>query len=144
MRCHTGVMASCQPLLHSERYSNSNWREKIFETMFFEAWRLRKRLQMIVFIAAIVSDKFSSKSELSSRFFGRLKFFALFEYLSLTLSVIDQPSVSKTRAVHSRPSAHYRSNRTDYRIDRIELDKKSKFFRFGFLAFFRPPSVVQS
>ena len=69
--------------MYSERYSNSNWREQIFETMFFEAWRLRKRLQMIVFIAAIVSDKFSSKSELSSRFFGHLKFFALFEYLSL-------------------------------------------------------------
>ena len=31
--------------------------------MFFEAWRLRKRLQMIVFIAAIVSDKFSSKTD---------------------------------------------------------------------------------
>ena len=31
-------------------------------------------LKMIVFIAAIDSVKFSSKSELSSRFFGRLKF----------------------------------------------------------------------
>ena len=30
--------------------------------------------EMIVFIAAIDSVKFSSKSELSSRFFGRLKF----------------------------------------------------------------------
>ena len=38
---------------------------------------------MIVFIAAIDSVKFSSKSELSSRFFGRLKIFARFEYLSL-------------------------------------------------------------
>ena len=40
--------------------------------------------------------------------------------------------------------ADYRSNRTDYRIDRIELAKKSKFFRFGFSAILRPPSVVQS
>ena len=57
--------------------------KKFFENVFFEAWRLRKRLQMIVFIAAIVSVKISSKSELSSRFFGRLKFSARFEYLSL-------------------------------------------------------------
>ena len=38
---------------------------------------------MIDLIAAIDSVKFSSKSELSSRFFGRLKFSARFEYLSL-------------------------------------------------------------
>ena len=35
-------------------------------------------------------------------------------------------------------------NPENYRIDRIELDKKSKFFRFSFSAIFRPPSVVQS
>ena len=43
----------------------------------------RKCFQMIDFIAVIVSVKFSSKSELSSRFFGRLKFSVRFEYLSL-------------------------------------------------------------
>ena len=36
--------------------------------------RRNKIFEMIVFIAAIDSVKFSSKSELSSRFFGRLKF----------------------------------------------------------------------
>ena len=38
---------------------------------------------MIDLIAAIDSVKFSSKSELSSRFFGRLKFSVRFEYLGL-------------------------------------------------------------
>ena len=43
--------------------------------MFFEPeWR-GKLSEMLEFIAAIDSVKFSSKSELSSRFFGRLKFF---------------------------------------------------------------------
>ena len=60
-------------------YSNRGWREKIFENMFFEAERRGKLFQMKVLGAAIDSDKFSSKSELSSRFFGRLKFSALFE-----------------------------------------------------------------
>ena len=64
-------------------YSNRGWREKIFENMFFEAERRGKLFQMKVLGAAIDSDKFSSKSELSSRFFGRLKFFVLFEYLGL-------------------------------------------------------------
>ena len=72
-----------EPHKNRDKYSNRNSREKFFENVFFEAWRLRKRFQMIVFIAAIVSDKFSSRSELSSRFFGRLKFFVLFEYLGL-------------------------------------------------------------
>ena len=42
-----------------------------------------KVFQMIDFIAAIVSIKFSSKSELSSRFFGRFKNSVLFEYLGV-------------------------------------------------------------
>ena len=59
----------------SEQYSNSNSREKLLETIFFEAaWR-RKLFQMKVFGAAIDSEKCSSKSELSSRFFGHLKMF---------------------------------------------------------------------
>ena len=52
---------------------------KRFENIFFEAERRGKLLQMKVFGAAIDSDKFSSKLELSSQFFGRLKFSALFE-----------------------------------------------------------------
>ena len=60
-------------------YSNRGWREKIFENMFFEAERRGKLFQMKVLGAAIDSDKFSSKSELSSGFFGCLKFSALFE-----------------------------------------------------------------
>ena len=60
-------------------YSNRGWRETIFENMFFEAERRGKLFQMKVLGAAIDSDKFSSKSELSSQFFGRLKFSALFE-----------------------------------------------------------------
>ena len=60
-------------------YSNRGWREQIFENVVFEpVWR-GKLFQMKVFGAAIDSVKFSSKSELSSRFFGRLKFSALFE-----------------------------------------------------------------
>ena len=56
--------------------------------MFFEPVWHRKRFQILVFIAAIDSVKFSSKSELSSRFFGRLKFSVLFEYLGLTYLTI--------------------------------------------------------
>ena len=60
-------------------YSNRGWREKFFENVVFEpVWR-GKLFQMKVFGAAIDSDKFSSQSEVSSRFFGRLKFSALFE-----------------------------------------------------------------
>ena len=43
----------------------------------FPAKLLKKNLEMIVFIAAIDFVKFSSKSELSSRFFGRLNFSAV-------------------------------------------------------------------
>ena len=60
-------------------YSNRGWREKIFENMFFEAERRGKLFQMKVLGAAIDSDKFSSKSELSSRFFGRLKILVIFD-----------------------------------------------------------------
>ena len=67
----------------SDRYSNSGSREKLFENIFFEpVWR-GKLFQMKVWVAAIDSVKFSPKSELSLRFFGRLKFFVLFEYLGL-------------------------------------------------------------
>ena len=44
----------------------------------FEAERCGKLFQMKAFCAAIDFVKFSSKSELSSRFFGRLKFSAVF------------------------------------------------------------------
>ena len=55
--------------------SNRGWREKNFENVFFEpVWR-GNLFQMKVFGAAIDSVKFSSKSELSSRLFGRLKLF---------------------------------------------------------------------
>ena len=69
--------------LFSDKYSNSFSRTKICETIFLEPeWR------GICFpdvdpIAAMNSVLFSSKSELSSRAFGRLKFSALLEYLSL-------------------------------------------------------------
>ena len=69
----------CPQHINRANYSNRGWREKIFENMFFEAERRGKLFQMKVLGAAIDSDKFSSKSELSSRFFGRLKFSALFE-----------------------------------------------------------------
>ena len=45
-------------------------------------------------------------------------------------------TVNVSRAVHHRPTAHYRSNRTDYRIDRIELDNKFNFFVSVFRCFF--------
>ena len=53
-------------------------------------WR-GKLLEMIDFTAAVNSIKFSSKSELSSRFFGRLKFFALFEYLRVPKNLRCRP-----------------------------------------------------
>ena len=58
-------------------------RKKLFETIFFEpGWR-KKLFRDVDLIAAIRSVFFSSKSELSSRFFGQKKCFVLFEYLSL-------------------------------------------------------------
>ena len=60
-------------------FRNSGSREKFFENVFFEpVWR-RKLFQMKVWVAAINSIKFSSKSELTSRFFSRLKFRFFFE-----------------------------------------------------------------
>ena len=60
-------------------FSNSGSREKNIENVFFEpVWR-RKLFQMKVWVAAINSIKFSSKSELTSRFFSRLKFRFFFE-----------------------------------------------------------------
>ena len=47
-----------------------------------------------VLVAANDSVKFSSKSEPSSRFFGRLKFFALFEYLSLIRYPVGNKGIS--------------------------------------------------
>ena len=43
----------------------------------------KKFSEMIVFMAAIDSVKKSSKSELSSRFFGRLKFSAVFRIFAI-------------------------------------------------------------
>ena len=53
---------------------------------------------MIVFIAAIVSVEFSSKSELSSRFFGRLKFSARFESAEAS-----RPRAFRSRAEIQKP-----------------------------------------
>ena len=80
----TILMLVCSSLERSRAidralYSNRGWREKKIENVVFEpVWR-GKLFQMKVFGAAIDSVKFSSKSELSSRFFGRLKISALFE-----------------------------------------------------------------
>ena len=50
-------------------------RKKLFETIFFEpGWR-KKLFRDVDLIAAIRSVFFSSKSELSSRFFGQKKMF---------------------------------------------------------------------
>ena len=51
-------------------------RKKIENVVFEPVWR-GKLFQMKAFGAAIASVKFSSKSELSSRFVGRLKFCAV-------------------------------------------------------------------
>ena len=72
--------------------------------MFFEAeWR-GKLLQMKDFGAAIDSVKFSSKSELSSRIFGRLKFPMGFEYLSLKIYPCNQttPSSKQKRRLSAK------------------------------------------
>ena len=77
-----------------------------------------KILEMIDLIAAIDSVKFSSKSELSSRFFGRLKFSARFEYLSLLLSLrgggdIDFSGAAAAAKIAARPSRATYSNSTE-------------------------------
>ena len=71
---------------YSNKYSNSTSRAKCLETIFFEAEWHGKRFQMKLVCAAIDSVKFSSKSELSSQFFGRLKLSMAFEYLSLKIA----------------------------------------------------------
>ena len=72
----------------ARKYSGS--REKKFENVFFEpVWR-RKLFQMKVRVAAINSIKFSSKSELTSRFFSRLKFRFVFETSRWTPRFADQ------------------------------------------------------
>ena len=53
---------------------NRDSREFFFENLFFEPVWHGKLFKMKVWVAAIDSDKFSSKSELSSQFFSRLKF----------------------------------------------------------------------
>ena len=49
-----------------------------FSRSFSEKTAPKKILEMIVFIAGIDFIKFSFKSELSSQFFGRLNFSAVF------------------------------------------------------------------
>ena len=86
--------------IYRANYSNRGWREKNFENMFFEAERRGKLFQMKVLGAAVDSDKFSSKSELSSRFFGRLKFSALFEQGGLsceTRHLIKRPLIIRLK-----------------------------------------------
>ena len=50
-----------------------NWRGKPLEIMFFEPGCRGKLFWDVDLVAAIDSIKFSSKSEPSARFFGRLK-----------------------------------------------------------------------
>ena len=71
----TGYSLKSEPKPNRANYSNRGWRKKIFENMFFEAERRRKLFQMKVLGAAIDSDKFSSKSELSSRLFRPFEIF---------------------------------------------------------------------
>ena len=71
--------------------------------MFFEAeWR-GKLFEIKVFCAAMDFVKFSYNSELSSRFFSRLKFSVLFDYLGLQacMSFGDQIPPIGTRVVYS-------------------------------------------
>ena len=55
-------------------------------------------LEMIVFIAAIDSIKFSSKTELSSRFFGRWKFSGVLKFSASWLTEQREPSQPKSCA----------------------------------------------
>ena len=57
-------------------FGSAGWREKLFEIIFFETGWRGKFFQHVDLIAARLSIKFLSKSESSSRFFGRLKFLA--------------------------------------------------------------------
>ena len=69
----------------SDKYSNSDSRISIFEIIFLEPVQPRKHIEIQVFCVAIDSFKFSSESEPSLRFFGRLNFSVLFECLSLVM-----------------------------------------------------------
>ena len=74
-----GLSSAGWPQIFRALYSNRGWREKSLESVVFEpVWR-GKLFQMKVFGAAIDPVQFASKSELSSRLFGLLKFYALFE-----------------------------------------------------------------
>ena len=59
------------PLSRLARKIFRNWRGKLFGNVVFESDCPRKLKKMIAFIAAMNSVKKSSKSEPSSRFFGR-------------------------------------------------------------------------
>ena len=68
-----------------ETIFEAEWRRKLFQMKVFNVSAKfldddgsKNLLEMIDFIAAIDSIKKSSKSEPSSRFFGRLKFFGSF------------------------------------------------------------------
>ena len=77
---------SIDPRRRRRRRRRRRFRE-VFAQLFHQTCP-KKILEMIVFIAAIDSIKFSSKSELSSRFFGRLKFskvFRIFHFLQFSL-----------------------------------------------------------
>ena len=58
----------------------------------------QKFLEMIVFMAAIDSIKFSSKTELSSQFFGRLKFSGVLKFSAGWLTEQREPSQPKSCA----------------------------------------------
>ena len=79
-----GCTICLETSIFSEHFIQTAGRAKHFlKTFFFEAVCRGKLLEMKIGVAAIELVRFSSKSELSSRFFGRLKFSALFEYIAL-------------------------------------------------------------
>ena len=109
MNPHWRIMlqGSCKPQLthkanpnpiNSDRYSNSDSREKIFGNLFFEPVWHGKLFQMKVWVAAIDSVKFSSKSELLSI----LAIFRPFEFFRAVW-------ISRPGHMHGMPSANFSS-----------------------------------
>ena len=65
-------------ILRLRHSTDPGWRRKLFENIFFETGWHGNFLPDVDFIAATNSIKFSPKLEPSLRFFGRLKFSAVF------------------------------------------------------------------
>ena len=113
--CNTSARANDQKqgrnsASRENKFQSAVRAKKNIENVFFEpVWR-RKLFQMKVWVAAINSIKFSSKSELTSRFFSRLKFSIFFRNFERPFTPRNQlrsaSNLAKTRFRRS-PTFHF-------------------------------------